>query len=101
MSSVDLVSVAREFRKGIIGDKAGNDMCFAVCSPLVTLLQMEGVQVELTCGEVRFGAADDFDHYWISLPDGRILDPTADQFGLASVYLGPLPENYSAYPVPA
>ena len=39
-------------------------------------------------------------HIWIRLADGRVLDPTADQFGdYPPVYLGdPLPELHKRLP---
>lgn len=52
---------------------------------------MAGVETE--CVETDLGAMN---HIWLRLPDGRALDPTADQFNrlfpamnLPAVYLGP------------
>lgn len=65
-------------------------MCFAVCGPLHGLLALYGVEATIEDGE--FG---DWNHFWLRLPDGRVLDPTADQFNdqlehpLPPVYLGP------------
>lgn len=36
-------------------------------------------------------------HVFIRLADGRILDATADQFGLAPIYLGHMPAQYLAW----
>jgi hypothetical protein len=56
-----------------------------------------GVETELV--EADFGWTN---HCWLALPDGRILDPTADQFvghgaTLPPVYLGPLPVIYQRW----
>ena len=43
---------------------------------------------------------DIFNHYWLKLPDGRILDPTASQFKtpegeeMPKMYLGEKPKWY-------
>lgn len=66
--------------------------CFALSAPMSGLLEVYGVQNKLIEG--RFG---DCNHFWIELSDGRVLDPTADQFNhhnhsdapLPPVYLGP------------
>jgi hypothetical protein len=64
-------------------------MCFAVSAALQGYLSSCGVETELV--EADFGHTN---HFWLRLPDGRILDPTADQFGLSPVYLGKLPTKY-------
>lgn len=66
-------------------------MCFAVCAPLQGLLSASGIETELE--GINF---PEVNHYFLRLPDGRILDPTADQFGLEPVYLGPMPLQYEA-----
>lgn len=68
-------------------------MCFAVCGPLQPLLSLAGVETELVEAWFKREYGEQ-NHYWLKLPDGRILDPTADQFGLPAVYLGPIPEDY-------
>jgi hypothetical protein len=85
-----LLRFAASFRRGILGrGKSSRAMCFAVAAPLESLLLMCGVEVRLVKGLVG-----DWEHYWLELGDGRILDPTADQFSMAPVYLGPLPSWY-------
>lgn len=66
-------------------------MCMVVAAPLQGLLSaLYGVETELV--EVEF---ETINHVYLRLPDGRILDPTADQFpGMPDVYLGPWPEVY-------
>lgn len=94
MTDQDLVEFAYEFRKGVLGGRPSKWMCAAVCWPLSTLLNMNGVEcesVESDLGEMS--------HIWIRLADGRALDPTADQFNhlfsdnMPPVYLGP-PTKY-------
>jgi hypothetical protein len=91
MTDSELLEYTAEFREGILGGDPPDLMCMAVCAPLATLLQMEGVDCELAKGDVG-----NCNHMWIALPDGRILDPTASQFTdeMPEVYLGPLPACY-------
>jgi hypothetical protein len=77
-------------RKGILGKRSSRMMCMAVSAPLQGLLAaLYGVETELET--VDFPESN---HVWLRLPDGRILDATADQFGLEPVYLGEVPEIY-------
>lgn len=90
MEDKDLLEFAADFRKGILGDRASDQMCAAICWPLVTMLNLYGVPCRsVTTDEVetRMGPSN---HVWIVLDDGRALDPTADQFGAEypEVYLG-------------
>lgn len=101
MTDEQLVHYATEFREGILDGRSSAFMCGMVCWPLSTLLGMYGVKnttVESDLGEIN--------HIWIRLADGRVLDPTADQFGqlfpdmaLPPVYLGePLSIHSEAKP---
>lgn len=84
MTDEELIEFATEFREGILDGRQSARMCAMVCWPLVTLLNMHGV----ACEAIE-SAFDDGNHVWIKLADGRVLDPTADQFGqLPTVYLG-------------
>lgn len=93
MTDRKLLKFTTAFRWGIIGRKKGEFMCFAVCAPLVTLLNMKGVKAELREGDIKFSIGS-CNHFWIELADGRVFDPTADQlksrFGavMPKVYLG-------------
>lgn len=87
MSDAELIEFASQFRKGILGRRSSELMCFAVCAPLVTLLNMHGVACEIVESDLE-RVTDIAEHYWLRLKDGRALDPTADQFGLPPVYLG-------------
>jgi len=57
------------------------------------------VGYETTLIEGDFGLTN---HYWLRLTDGRIVDPTADQFSrpdrrMPKIYIGPKPEWYKEY----
>ena len=41
---------------------------------------------------ISLEGGDLVEHVVLELPDGRVLDVTADQFGLDPVYLGPMPD---------
>jgi hypothetical protein len=70
-------------------------MCFMMCAPLQGFLSVHGIETELIKGEVN-----DCEHFWLQLPSGDIVDPTADQFAkpdgspMPPVYVGPLPAWY-------
>ena len=93
MTDKQLKRYVSDFRKGLLEGHPSNAMCFVVTSPLASLLRLEGVDCELIEGEI-INNGSIWGHFWIKLADGRILDPTADQFGLVSIYLGPKPESY-------
>jgi hypothetical protein len=94
MSDRKLVRTASEFRKGILGRSPSRRMCFAVCAPLLGLLAMDkAFRGSLAESDVRKSDVI-FNHIFIALDDGRVLDPTADQFNdlfaeqMPKVYLG-------------
>lgn len=100
MGGAELIDFASEFRAGILGPHPSFCRCFAVCAPLVTLLQMHGVGCEMVNTDLSDAPYAVANHFWIRLSDGRALDPTADQFPdeasgdefppeLPPVYLGP------------
>ena len=90
---------ALAFRCGILNGKPSASMCFAVCAPLQSLLGLQGIETELI-----EGAVGKWEHFWLRLPDGRVLDPTADQFRapggktMPNVYIGALPGWYRVGP---
>jgi len=90
MTDTRLIRIATELRGGILGRRSSRLMCMAVSAPLQGLLSAL-YSVETAIEEVAFPAGN---HVWLRLSDGRILDATADQFGLPAVYLGPIPEQY-------
>lgn len=93
MTDQELTAFVRSFRDGILEGRPSFAMCFMVCSPLVTLLRMHGVECELVESEIVDGVH--INHVWIKLSDGRVLDPTVEQFDgdMPPVYLGP-PTKY-------
>ncbi|HEY5553037.1 MAG TPA: hypothetical protein VIK52_14185 [Opitutaceae bacterium] len=102
MTDAELLHAVAEFREGILEGRPSNDMCFAICWPLESFLATCGVEVKLVMVSVPAcvtGNTVASDHYVLELPDGRIIDPTADQFpvaGLPPVYIGLRPDVYSA-----
>lgn len=92
MRDKELIRFVRQFRKGILGNQSANDMCYAICAPLQTILSIMGLETTLIT--VEFETTN---HVFLMLQDGRIIDPTADQFStwnLPTVYLGPIPQCY-------
>ena len=84
MTRSEVKQVAREFRKGLIGDREGDMMCAVVCYALQAYLSFLGEH--LTIAEVDLRNSN---HVFLKFPDGRVLDPTADQFGdYPKVYVG-------------
>lgn len=92
MTDRRLIRIVAGFRAGILNGRPSALMCFAVCAPLHTYLSLLGVETRMV--EARFAEVN---HVWLALEDGRILDPTADQFGLEPVYLGSLPRSYEMW----
>jgi hypothetical protein len=90
MRDKTLIRIARDFRAGILQGRPSTLMCAAVSFPLQGFLSaLYGIETEVEKIDL-----DDANHVFLRLPDGRILDATADQFGLEAVYLGPMPERY-------
>lgn len=67
--------MCEEFRDGILGDKDSYLMCHVVSYPLQGFLASCGIECEITVGDIGFA-----NHVWITLADGRIIDPTIDQY---------------------
>ena len=90
MTDQELTSYATEFRRAIIGGSSSAWWCAAISAPLSAALDVMGVPT--TLAESDLGHCN---HIFILLQDGRVLDPTADQFNwcsreeLTGVYLGP------------
>lgn len=101
-SDKDVLSIARGFRRGMLSGETPEMKCFMVTAPLLGYLQFMGIRAEMHEGSVWLENANEiWQHFWIKLPDGRILDPTASQFNGKSkrkmpvVYIGAIPEHYS------
>lgn len=91
-----LIKTARDFRDGLLDGAPSFAMCAAVCYPLEGYLSAFGISARAEM--VQFPLNPTWaNHVFLRLPDGRILDPTADQFGLEPVYLGPFPELYLSW----
>ena len=86
MTDQELIEFSREFRNGILDARESELMCYMISAPLQGLLRFVGVDAKLMSGDGEGG-----NHVWLELPDGRVLDPTADQFDaeLPPIYLGP------------
>ncbi len=95
MTDKQLVKIARDMRKGILGKRSSTDMCMIISAPLQGVLSaLYGVACELEeiwLDETPRGTTN---HVFLRLSDGRILDATADQFGLDAIYLGSIPAFY-------
>ena len=100
MTDKKLLRIVTSFRHGILGRKESDFMCLAVCAPLQTfLLVAHDLRTEIVSGWVNVRTRQDrffeAEHFWLELPDGRIIDPTHDQFGYEpKIYIGPLKDNY-------
>jgi hypothetical protein len=92
MTDREIIKIVKEFTKGVLGKRGTTDMCYAVCLPLQAYLAFGGIECSLTEGEVN-----EYHHFWITMKDGRIIDPTADQFGFENIYLKPQPPHYKKY----
>lgn len=86
-----LQEIALEFRRGMLGRRRSNGYCWMICQPLATYLSMCGHEVKVVEGFVGKEP-----HTWLELSDGRILDPTGDQFNPLGpkVYIGKRPRRY-------
>lgn len=97
MTDAELIEVAAGFRDGLLDGEPSDMNCFKVVAPLAGLLEFYGVDAKVVEGYVvlkRGSNGQTCNHFWIQLADGRVLDPTADQFNKAHkkdmppVYLG-------------
>ena len=86
MTDKGLIRMAAQFRKGLLGKHSSHLKCAMVAYPLESLLSMMGI--ECKAREVKLSRHIIGNHVFLILSDGRVLDPTADQFGEAPVYLG-------------
>jgi hypothetical protein len=98
MSDKEIKRICLDFRKGLLGKKSSELMCFAVSSPLQAVLSLCDYETKLVSGEVKT-CCYTINHYWLEMEDGRIIDATADQFNdagkkMPKVYIGEKPEFY-------
>ena len=81
MTDDELRDFAWDFRQGIMPNGSPEGMCYAISAPLVALLNCCGVKAELVETDLSKNQNSVFyEHFWIRLEDGRVLDPTFDQF---------------------
>ena len=97
MTDAALLTFAADFRRGLLGRRSSRLMCAVVSGPLQGALSFAGVETALERSEPpdEFGV---WEHLYLRLPDGRVLDPTADQFN--GVLPEPLPPVYLGSPLP-
>lgn len=99
MKKSRLIQSALDFRNGLLDGKESDMMCFVVSSSLAGYLHYENIDCKLVEGSV-VALNIECNHFWIEMPDGNILDPTADQFidldgnRMPKVYYGILPNFY-------
>jgi hypothetical protein len=85
----DLLTYAREFREAVLQGDSSERMCVALSAPLHAALQVRCTPTQLVASDLG-----ECEHIFLQLADGRVLDPTADQFNwcsrqkLPGVYLG-------------
>ena len=99
ISDKKIFSFVKHFRAGIIGKGRPHKKCFMVCCPLVYMLRLSGIDCDFIVFEIeQFDGMHE--HFCISLPDGRIIDPTASQFfspdgsPMPEIYFGEIPNHY-------
>jgi len=104
MTDKELLRIVTGFRRGILGRRKPLKMCYAICGPLHSYLKITGFETTLTEGKIKLDSHNEgitINHFWLTLKDGRIVDPTASQFNgfcsypdLPAVYLGAKPDYY-------
>lgn len=100
MTDKKLLSIVKSFRRGILGRKDSDFMCYAVSAPLQNYLKhCFNLETRLISGYLKVEIKPNFfvepEHFWLELLDKRIIDATRDQFGYPEkVYIGELPQNY-------
>jgi hypothetical protein len=103
MSDKELIRITTQFTRGLLGRKKVKSMCFVATAPLQGFLSACGVETKLLEVEIEIETKDEihiWNHFCLELEDGRILDPTANQFKtpegeeMPNVYLGKKPKWY-------
>ena len=100
MNEQEIKQFALEYRNGLLGDKSSHSMCWVVTQPLSLLLQEIGIDNEIVRFDVDSSRSVEpldyevVEHYCIKI-GRKILDPTADQFGLEKVFFGGRPIWYA------
>lgn len=99
MTDKELLKLVAAFRRGLLGRRSGRMMCAVVVWPLEGFLIFHGIECKaMETMEIKFdGHIGEFNHVWLQLSDGRVLDPTADQFN--DLGFGPMPKVYLGKPL--
>ena len=86
LNNEEILNLSREFRQAVLEKDPSDEMCMALSSNLLALLHSKGA-----AGSLEISELEEIDHIFIKLPDGQILDVSADQFGsqYQDVYMGP------------
>lgn len=99
MDDTQLLKFVGSFRAGILNGRSSDRMCFMVCAPLETLLNLHGVNCKMVVSDLG-----ECEHVFLKLEDGRVLDPTGDQFNylfpdlnMPKVYLGPVAQIHKRW----
>lgn len=89
-TDAQLKTMCAEFRKGMIGRMSSKGKCAMISWALQGFLSF-ALKLETEVYESDVGQ---WNHLWLKLPDGRVIDCTADQFNpkgkkkYAKVYIG-------------
>lgn len=86
MDDRELKTFCREFRKGLLNGDSSKGQCAKVTWALQGFISF-ALQIK---SEVHESTVGDWNHLYLVLSDGRVLDCTGDQFGkkYPQVYLG-------------
>ena len=93
MTDRDIIKTVSEFRKGILGKNFSLGACYMICAPLQSFLSA-CCEIETSLESIEYSEDTPnqcVNHYWLTLEDGRVIDPTIDQFESGhknGVYLG-------------
>jgi len=101
MKKQQLIKIAKGFTEGILNGEPNTDYCYLVCMPLQGYLSWaENIETELTEGWLKNDKVEAH-HYWLTLSNGDIIDPTASQFNyfncfekMPDIYIGEKPIWY-------
>lgn len=98
MSDKEIKKISEGFTKGALGSRDSLNMCWVVCLPLQGYLSFCGCETKVIEGNIEINN-ENYHHYWLQMQDGRIIDPTANQFNelgvkMPKVYFGNKPDNY-------
>lgn len=90
MTDEELIYVCTEFRSGLLNNSDSTSMCAVVSWAIQGYLSSVcNVNIECFTTDLSDNTnTDAANHVWLLLPDGRVLDPTYDQFGGDPIYLG-------------